>query len=236
MKGITHNSFKPLALTIGLSDSICYLDLSANLLSKCKRLFFLIIYTFFLKLTLPLDDSAVSVLFAETVNGSNPIMPNLKSIKLASNSITTTGFAQLVNSLPQSLESLSLSYNFLGGSDAILIMSKAISKFASLTSINLESCNIGDITDDGMQLAEPEMDNLSSKQLNVFREKGILINLHEYRQVLWNICKYSQQSHGPSCRGNFGGGSYSCSGLAFTELLAHEKPWFAFTFSLHTVA
>jgi hypothetical protein len=107
-------------------------------------------------------------------------MPNLKGINLASNLITTTGFALLVNSLSQSLESLNISYNSLGGSDAILIMSKAISRFPSLASINLENCNIGDIADDGMQSTEPDVDNLSSKQLNMFREKDNLITLHNW--------------------------------------------------------
>ncbi|CAO3666534.1 unnamed protein product [Umbelopsis ramanniana] len=139
--GIMPDFFKPLALTIGLSESICILDLSANLL----------------------DDSAISTLFAATVNGSHPIMPNLKGINLASNLITTTGFALLVNSLSQSLESLNISYNPLGGADAILIMSKAISRFPSLASINLENCNIGDIADDGIQSTEPDVDNLSKR-------------------------------------------------------------------------
>jgi len=144
------------------------------------RLLFLGILYLFSKLNLPLDDSAVSTLFAATVNGGNPIMPNLKGINLASNLITTTGFALLVDSLSQSLESLNISYNSLGGADAILIMSKAISRFPSLASINLENCNIGDIADDGIQSTEPDVDNLSSKQLNMFREKDHLITLHNW--------------------------------------------------------
>lgn len=180
VKGIMPDSFKPLALTFGLSESICILDLSANLLGKCNASLIPCILYLFSKLTLPLDDSAISTLFAATVNGSHPIMPNLKGINLASNLITTSGFALLVNSLSQSLESLNISYNPLGGADAILIISKAISKFPSLASINLENCNIGEITDDGIQLTEADVDNSSSKQLKMFRKKDNLTTLHNW--------------------------------------------------------
>ncbi|KAI9286681.1 hypothetical protein BC943DRAFT_228414 [Umbelopsis sp. AD052] len=139
-QGIMPHLFKPLALMIGLSESLSILDLSANLL----------------------DDSAISILFAATVNGGNSIMPNLKDISLASNSITATGFALLVNSLSPSLETLNMSYNSLGAG-AILSMSKAIARFPSLTSINLDNCDIGDIADDAIFSTELDEVNLSKR-------------------------------------------------------------------------
>ncbi|KAI8578401.1 hypothetical protein K450DRAFT_247731 [Umbelopsis ramanniana AG] len=138
--GIIPHSFKPLALTIGLSESLSILDLSANLL----------------------DDSAISTLFATAVNGGHPIMPKLKGINLASNLITATGFTLLVNSLSQSLEALNISFNPLGAG-AILSMSKAITKFPNLTSISLDNCDIGDIADNGILFTQPDELNLSKR-------------------------------------------------------------------------
>jgi Ran GTPase-activating protein (RanGAP) involved in mRNA processing and transport len=93
-------------------------------------------------------------------------MPNLKGINLASNLITATGFALLVNSLSQSLETLNMSFNSLGAG-AICSISKAISRFPNLVCINLDNCDIGDIANDGMFSTELDEDNLSSKQLKI---------------------------------------------------------------------
>lgn len=91
---------------------------------------------------MPTDDLAITSLLSSHDGQSKPIMPNLRTLNVASNYLTAASFKNFVDSLSPALETLNLSHNPIG-SEAILILPNAASKFPNLRSICLDNCDIG---------------------------------------------------------------------------------------------